>query len=260
MKSVQVKRYMKLLINASFIVCVLIATSVNAGTVITNSVLGTTNLYNAGYPDLGPDAMAGLPFPEAFNLEGAIDPVAVNLGGSAFNFAGFNLLDFTTVGFVQDNGIGEGISITDADGLLMGTGQPTNFPSPNFWGLPVYSLIGIFSTTADYITPLATTVEQAQDVANLGDPSLSAFSIGTALSLDISSFSNVPALYLFLGENDGYFLDNGLVDESMNIGAYDVTIEAVVPLPAAFWLFASSLIAVFGMAKNRANKASQVLN
>ena len=241
---------MKLLSKAALLF-VISATAVNASTVINTSVLGTTNLYNAGYPGLDADPTAGLPFPEAFNLDGAIDPTAVSLMGSIFNFQGFDILNFTATGFVQDNGVVPGESITDADGLLMGTGQPTNFPDANFQGLPVYSLIGIFSTTSDFITPLAGTVEAAKDVANLGNPALSAFSIGTELTLDISEFSNMP-LYLFLGENDGIFSDNGFIDEELNIGAYDVTIEAaVVPLPAAFWLFASCLIGIYGLARKQ---------
>ncbi|MEM8843894.1 MAG: hypothetical protein AAGB35_02520 [Pseudomonadota bacterium] len=248
---------MKYLIKPVFIslsLFVLSSAAVSASTIITTTVAGTTNLYNAGYPSLGPDAPTGLPFPEAFNLPGADNPSSVSLMGSAFNFSGFDTLDFTASGFVQDNGIVENESITDADGLLMGTGQPTNFPGPDFQGLPVYSLIGIFSTTEDFITPLAGTVEAAQDVANIGNPALSAFAIGTELTLDISAFSGLPNLYLFLGENDGIFSDNGFIDIEQDIGAYDVTIVAtVVPLPAAFWLFASSLLGVVGIAKKRKN-------
>jgi hypothetical protein len=245
---------MKFLSKAAFIMCVVFAASASASTIITETVLGTTNLYNAGYPGIGSDAPDGLPFPEAYNLAGAMDSTAVSSGGSAFNFAGFNTLDFTATGYVQDNGVGMGASITDADGLLLGSGQPTNYVTdigPNIFGLPVYSLIGIFSTTADFITPLASTVAQAQDVANLGDASLSAFVIGTSLTLDISAFSGVPALYLFLGENDGVFSDNGFIDENLSIGSYDVTIEAVVPLPAAFWLFASSILGVIGFTRKK---------
>ena len=95
----------------------------------------------------------------------------------------------------------------------------------NFRGLPVYSLIGMWSTSADDITPVSGMLSQP-------------FFIGTSLLLNLAGIPNEANLYLFLAENDGIFRDNS--------GSYLVDIDVQpVPLPASALLFMSGLLGVF---------------
>lgn len=217
-----------------FISVIIAASTASATTMINQNVLGTANLYNTSFGG------SGSPFPEAEAALGATDAFAVQFSGSAFNFSGAAQINFSTTGAVQDNGLGID-SVTDADGIIASgpnTGNDTGFGDGNFRGLPVYSLIGIFSTTSDVITPLGASI----DTANLGDPLQSAFFIGTSLVLD--NLPSVPELFLFFANNDGAFSDN--------TGSYDVTIQVTpVPLPAAFWLFATSILGVMNFSNRR---------
>lgn len=141
---------------------------------------------------------------------------SVALTGNPFNFAGFTSLSITATGSVVDH-----FDIaTDANGDPC---SPTClFHDGNWHGVKAYALIGIWSTTADKITPI-------------GDPHTAPFFVGTNISLTVPS---VSSLYLFLAENDGLYGDNS--------GHYNVHIEASsttpdVPVPAALPLFASAL-------------------
>lgn len=230
---------MKTILKSVLFISVMIAASTaGATTIINQNVLGTANLYNTVFGG------SGSPFPEAEATFGAADAVAVQFSGSAFNFSGAAQISFSTTGAVQDNGLGID-SVTDADGIIAAgpnVGNDTGFGDGNFRGLPVYSLIGIFSTTSDVITPLGASI----DTANLGDPLQSAFFIGTSLML--SDLPSVPELFLFLAENDGGFYDNS--------GSYDVTIQVTpVPLPAAFWFFSTGVLGVMSIS-NRSKAAA----
>lgn len=174
-------------------VAVILVQPVSAA-LINHTVDGFDNLYNTGW--------AGNPHPEAIGT-GLDARVVQEPAGTAFDFGG-GLLRLSATGLVTD----DGISQTDADGL------PNNFQD-GFWrGLPVYSLIGIWSASSSVIDPI-------------GD----AFAIGTSLEFQAPV---VTGAYLFLAENDGLFNDNA--------GAYEVVIDfsvTEIPLPAAFWLFLS---------------------
>jgi hypothetical protein len=78
-------------------------------------------------------------------------------------------------------------------------------------GLPVYSLIGLWSTSAAEIVALDTTSVNP------------AFLIGDLLNLVVPDFTS--ALYLFMATNDGDFSDNS--------GAYSVRIDKIDPLSRA---------------------------
>lgn len=142
----------------------------------------------------------------------------ISFNGSAFNFSGYSSVAITASGSVVDHFD----MATDANGDQC---NPTClFHDGNWHGLTAYALIGIWSTTADKITPI-------------GDPHTAPFFVGTGLTLNIPASSS---LYLFLAENDGGFGDNS--------GHYNVHLEVTdglttpqVPVPAALPLFASAL-------------------
>jgi len=87
-----------------------------------------------------------------------------------------------------------------------------------FRDLPVYSLIGVWSTDANLIMPV--------DLVSVNP----AFLISGLLELVVPTFTN--PLYLFMATNDGGFSDNS--------GAYDVRIEQV-PVPSVLLLMLAGL-------------------
>ena len=130
-----------------------------------------------------------------------------NIADNAFGFtSGGNLL-ITATGCVVDNGT----ACTGPDYL-----------GGDFRGLPVYSLIGIWSNDANTI-----------------DPVNSPFLVGALLNLIVPDNGLSSPLYLFLATNDGEFSDNFQSGEE--IFTYSVTISSI-PLPATFWLMASGLL------------------
>ena len=167
--------------------------------VITHTVLGTDNLYNT--------AWAGNPYPGAIGT--GTDARSVQNGGAGVDFSPFGSVVEVATGSVVD----AGSTATDADG-----------GGALFRGLPVSSLIGIWSSTDAAITAIG-----------------SAFFIGTSATLIIPT--STPA-YLFLAENDGIFSDNS--------GQYDVTLTAVsVPEPGTLSLLGAGLIGLGFLRRRR---------
>jgi len=172
--------------------------------VLTHTVLGTDNLYNT--------AWAGNPFPGAINTPGATDAQAVQSGGSAFDFAAFA----SVLGIATGSVVDAGATATDADGL-----------GGLFRGLPVYSLIGIWSSTDTAITAIG-----------------SAFFVGTSATLIVPTSTSA---YLFLAENDGIFSDNS--------GQYNIRLTTVsVPEPVTLSLLGAGLLG-FGIVGRRRRTA-----
>lgn len=101
---------------------------------------------------------------------------------------------------------------------------------------PAYSVIGVWSTTADeinFITPEG------------GSTWIDALVyVGSGGTFEVPDSALYASAYLFLGENDGNFEDN------LPIGFYDVTVSNV-PVPAAAWLFGSALLSLGVMARRR---------
>ena len=171
---------------------------------ITETVDGMDNLYFTDWGHI---------YPEALNT--GQDVTAVQSGGSAYNFSGAVGINITASGQVVDNGV----TPTDANG------DPNMFMDGNFRGLPVYSLIGIWSSSETQIT-------------QIGDPFAAPFFIGTSLMLSALDIPNSPNLFLFLAENDGIFADNS--------GYYKVKLDVqFVPIPASGVLLLSGLLTIF---------------
>ena len=182
------------------------------------------NLYNADwignpFSDVWDD---GFWYPydndSALNTPGAINARAVKDGsGHAVDFSN-GLLSIIAKGEVKafgDKFTGPGGDV-DEDWL--------------FRDLTVYSLIGLWSSTANSITAMG-----------------SAFFIGTGGNF----VAPLDTAYLFLAENDGIFEDNS--------GHYDVTIDftnIAVPIPASIWLIVSGFICFLGF-RSRNNKSIQ---
>ncbi len=142
---------------------------------------------------------------------------AVMHNGSAFDFSNADTITVTIAGMVEDAGGYE----TSAAGCQIPECQ---FKDNYFHDQMAYGVIGIWSSTSDYITRINNNFFKNDIIA-----------VGEYLELltpDVTS-----ELYLFLGENDGNFNDNSADD------FYSARIEvSQVPLPAAAWLFSSALI------------------
>jgi len=133
--------------------------------------------------------------------------------------------------------------LIEASGCVVDLGDQCTRPDYDgglFRGLPVYSLIGIWSTTA---------------VNTIDDPlhsSGSPFYIGSLLDLWVPD-NGLDPLYLFLATNDGIFKDNVCGSYSTNpcdengypdiSQTYAVKISEV-PLPATFWLMLPGLFLI----------------
>lgn len=185
-----VKRMLTMLL-----VCVWLAASAAANAVVlTHTVDGMDNLYNTSW--------AGNPHPSAIGT--GLDARSVASGGSPFDFSSFSSVAVIASGLVVD----AGATATSADG----TGGV-------FRGLPVYSMIGLWSSTGSAITALGTP-----------------FFVGTSATLAVPSAASA---FLFLAENDGLFADNS--------GSYSVRLTtdgaAEVDVPATLGvLIAGSLV------------------
>ena len=149
------------------------AEAVSAST-LTTTVSGTDNLY---YSDWG-------------SANNGIHQDVTGRGNDVFAVG-------STLGAVNFSGLTASLSASGSvmDDATRWTGA--NGDAELFNGLRVYSLIGVWSSTADSITAI-------------GD----SFFIGTSATLVAPDVANA---YLFLGENDGIFSDNE--------GGYRVSIE-----------------------------------
>ena len=184
----------------SIVVLVVMAQSSYAGLIGVDQVQGVNSLYSS---DWGHPYNTGSG--NEFNAIGRGDPArAFEVSGSAYGFVSGLNLHITASGCVVD----AGISCTGPDHL-----------GGDFRGLPVYSLIGIWSTDANSIIPV--------DMISVNP----AFLISSLLDLVVPDHTS--PLYLFMATNDGMFVDNS--------GAYDVRIEQV-PVPSVLWLMMAGLM------------------
>ena len=214
---------MKSIKTAVFVLLATVSTSSHA-LMITETVGGMDNLY---FTDWGHVYNEGAGDGSQFNALGTgVAATSVESGGSAFNFSGAISIGITASGHVID----DGPNSTDANG------DPNSFMDGGWRGLDVYSLIGIWSSTPDQITPI-------------GDPATAPFFVGTNLLLSLIDIPEVPELYLFFGENDGLFFDNE--------GSYHVGLDVqFVPLPASSLLLLSGLLGLFATRMRGLKKSS----
>ena len=150
-----------------------------------------------------------------FNALGRGDPArAFEVNNLAYGFTPGDLLNVSASGCTVDMG---------------STCTKPGYQGGDFRGLPAYSLIGLWSTSAAEIVALDTTSVTP------------AFLIADLLNLVVPDFTS--ALYLFMATNDGFFNDNS--------GAYSVRIDKVdpfltataqVPVPPVLYLMLFGLL------------------
>ncbi|VAW88778.1 hypothetical protein MNBD_GAMMA17-1353 [hydrothermal vent metagenome] len=195
-----------------------VLTSYAQATVITTTVAGTDNLY---YDDWGHSFTNPVFDNETSALGRGNAPGAVD-----YAFSSGQAISISVSGYVVDSGS----TATNPDGTYL-NGYNEGW---DFRGLPVYSLIGMWSTSASLIDPIE-----------------SPFYIGSLLELIVPTA--IDNLYLFLGENDGYFSDNFFDDK------YNVTIAVTnVSAPSTLALMSLGIIgiAVARRQKNRSKRAT----
>jgi hypothetical protein len=170
------------------------------------------------------------PVDAALNAAGSNPARAARFAGNSFDFAAYDTLQITAKGSVQAHGA----VATGPDGC---GGKPEcALHDGDFRLLPMYGLIGIWSSSATQIVPFGTWHD-----LNSG---LGLLFIGSFAQLTIPDF---PAAYLFLAENDGGFSDNS--------GFFDVHFVADVPEPGTFGLLCAGMI---GMALLRNRRRARV--
>ncbi|MEH6558557.1 MAG: PEP-CTERM sorting domain-containing protein [Oceanicoccus sp.] len=195
---------------------------------LSHTVDATDNLYYSDWGHWFTQAGDG-----ALAATGSTSASAVVNGGSAYNFSPWDYLDITVTGSVTDAASeGQAGSVTGADGCISQS-DPCWFGNGQFRFQDVYSVIGLWSSSADSITPIL--------VDNIyKDWRDAVFLVGSNVRLEVPKIENA---YLFLAENDGYFNDN--------LGSYTATIIASVPEPASALLMLTSLLGLFAIRRRR---------
>ncbi len=178
--------------------------------VITTTVAGTANLYYDSWGHAFDSSLAESD--PGFNIEYSALGRGTPAEAVNYAFSSGQSLSIEATGAVVD----WGTTYTDPTGTSA-TGANEGW---DFRNLPVYSLIGVWSSSSSLIEPIN-----------------SPFYIGS--SLDLITPMVAGSLYLFLGENDGYFRDNYYGDK------YNVTISmASVPEPATIALLSLGLLGI----------------
>lgn len=164
---------------------------------------------------------------------GLAEPGSQAASAIPFNFAGYNSISITATGLVTQ----DVYATYTPDGVCVSQCGTAIFPGTELRasGLPVYSLIGIWSSSATEIVPFYT---ENHGWANINS-GLGLLLIGSSRNLVVPTATSA---YLFLAVNDGGFADNS--------GAFNVTVETV-PVPGALILMGSALMGLVG-ARRRA--------
>lgn len=160
---------------------------------------------------------------------GLAEPGSQAASAVPFNFGGYGSISITATGLVTE----DVYATYTPDGVCVSQCDTAIFPATELRaaGLPVYSLIGIWSRSATEIDPFYT---ESQGWANISS-GLGLLLIGSARDLIVP---DAASAYLFLAVNDGGFADNS--------GAFTVTVNTV-PVPGALVLMCSGLMALIGV-------------
>ena len=179
---------------------------------LTDTVSGKDNLYSSewGHWFTMPGDGALADYAPGSTAASAV----VDGSDNAYDFSSWDYLDIAVTGSVTDAGSYE----TGADGCSNPT-APCWFGDGQFRRQDVYSVIGIWSSSADEISWLDTIYENWFDAV---------FTVGSDASIEVPE---IEGAYLFLAENDGNFADN--------YGYYTATITTSVPEPASALLMLS---------------------
>lgn len=193
--------------------------------VLTHTVDATDNLY---YSDWGHWFTQESDGALAAYATGSTAASAVADNDAIYNFSSWDYLDIVVTGGVKD----AGSYVTGADGCPISL-TSCMFKDSQFRYQDVYSVIGLWSSSADSITPI--------DVGNIyGNWIDAVFLVGSNVRIDVP---DVEHAYLFLAENDGYFADN--------LDSYTATITASVPEPASALLLFASLLSLLAIRRRR---------
>jgi hypothetical protein len=253
------------LINCLSLVLLMASASSNAATLtMEHQISALDNLYytNWGHWWYGPTDGDRL---VASNPDGSLGDGApanyVSFGGApfAFNVAQIKELTISVSGSVRDL---SPTVYTDANGCyspnVCRAGE-----DPSFQLFPTYSVIGLWSTTYDHITPVKFDSDgvgyaygdTGYDNEDFYSTTSAPFFVGTGKSFDFSKMmpASAGSLYLFLAENDGGFSDN-IAEDFYTASISIITNEVPVPPAAAFMV--SGLLALLGIKSRRTTQLS----
>ncbi len=176
-------------------------------------------------------------FVEAYGL-GVVPSKAVSDADAAWNFGGVGAIDIEVSGIALDAGTG----FTDADGMPLPDDPCWDLNSCWFdldtnkevFYLPVYSVIGLWSSTADFITPILdpSSSRSAEELSH------AAFLVGTEA---IITAPDVEEAFLFLAGNDGVFSDN------ISPYFYTANITYRVPEPSSLILLLVGMLSLIAV-------------
>jgi hypothetical protein len=205
---------------SSALITLLICSPMAHALLITDQVASRDNLYQTAW---------GHAWDDGINTTGANAARAIKYQDSAFDFSGYDILDISASGFVvdacdwtNDSDVNwEDYCKTDADGAQL---IDDAWFHDLYWtadglfrGHDVYSLIGVWSSSANSIDPISDT-----------------FQVGAQIQMFVPEITG--SRYLFLANNDGLFDDN--------LYSYDILISTSVPAPPAIALFALGLVSI----------------
>jgi hypothetical protein len=200
----------------------------------------------------------------ANNTDGALNDgqpaqyISYNGSPYAFNRNFIQSMTITVSGSVKDFGVNE----TDATGNNCYITKSCGFFDGYFHKLPVYGVIGLWSTTFNTITPVKyDDYGKAFAAGDAGYDDLVAttsapFFIGTGGAYNFSNWipSSVDSMYLFMAENDGIFSDNNpeqFYTANIIIQSPDPAPPTEVPEPSSVWLAGVGLTALTIMSRRR---------
>ena len=206
---------------------------VNALT-LTHTVDATDNLY---YSDWGHWFTQQRDGALAAYATGSTAASAVADASSTYNFVSWDYLDIVVTGSVTDAGTHK----TGADGCP-NQSDPCGFGDGKFRYQDVYSVIGLWSSSADSMTPILfnSIYKDWRDAV---------FLVGSNARIAVPKINNA---YLFLADNDGNFSDNaGFYSVSINTGFYAAAITTPVSEPASGLLMLASLLGLYAIRRRR---------